>query len=37
MPLPGFVKRRAEAMIIHTALRELKQHVEANQREPGHP
>jgi len=29
VPLPGFVKRRAETKIIHTALRELKLHVEA--------
>jgi ribosome-associated toxin RatA of RatAB toxin-antitoxin module len=29
VPLPGFVKRRAEARIIHTALRELKSHVES--------
>jgi uncharacterized protein YndB with AHSA1/START domain len=29
VPLPGFVKRRAESRIMHTALRELKQHVEA--------
>jgi ribosome-associated toxin RatA of RatAB toxin-antitoxin module len=28
IPLPGFVKRRAEAIIIHTALRELKARVE---------
>ncbi len=28
VPLPGFVKRRAEAKIIHTALRELRAHVE---------
>lgn len=28
VPLPGFVKRRAEARIIHVALRELKAHVE---------
>jgi uncharacterized protein YndB with AHSA1/START domain len=28
VPLPGFVKRRAEAKIIHTALRELRVHVE---------
>lgn len=28
VPLPGFVKRRAEARIVHTALRELKAHVE---------
>jgi ribosome-associated toxin RatA of RatAB toxin-antitoxin module len=31
-PLPGFVKRRAESMIIHTALRELKQYVEGSTR-----
>jgi uncharacterized membrane protein len=35
VPLPGFVKRRAESKIIHTALRELKQHVEALPKEPG--
>lgn len=29
VPLPGFVKRRAESKIIHTALRELRGHVEA--------
>ena len=29
VPLPGFVKRRAESKIIHTALRELRAHVEA--------
>ena len=29
VPLPGFVKRRAESRIMHTALRELKQYVEA--------
>lgn len=28
VPLPGFVKRRAEARIMNTALRELKAHVE---------
>ena len=28
VPLPGFVKRRAETKIIHTALRELRGHVE---------
>lgn len=28
VPLPGFVKRRAESRIIHTALRELRAHVE---------
>ena len=28
MPLPGFVKRRAEGRIIHTALRDLKARVE---------
>jgi uncharacterized membrane protein len=28
-PLPGFVKRRAQARIIHTALRDLRDHVEA--------
>lgn len=29
VPLPGFVKRRAESKIIHTALRELRAHAEA--------
>jgi hypothetical protein len=29
VPLPGFVKRRAEAKIIHTALRELRSHAQA--------
>ena len=29
IPLPGFVKRRAESIIVHTALGELKAHVEA--------
>ena len=29
VPLPGFVKRRAEQKIIHTALRELRARVEA--------
>jgi hypothetical protein len=28
IPLPGFVKRRAETKIVHTALRELRAHVE---------
>lgn len=28
IPLPAFVKRRAESRIIHTALRELRAHVE---------
>lgn len=28
VPLPGFVKRRAETKIVHTALRELRDHVE---------
>ena len=28
VPLPGFVKRRAESKIMHNALRELKAHVE---------
>ena len=28
VPLPGFVKRRAEQKIVHTALRELRAHVE---------
>ena len=30
VPLPGFVKRRAETKIIHTALDELKHHVESS-------
>jgi ribosome-associated toxin RatA of RatAB toxin-antitoxin module len=30
VPLPGFVKRRAEARIMHLALRELKAHAEAS-------
>jgi len=29
VPLPGFVKRRAEHKIIHTALRELRAHVQS--------
>jgi uncharacterized membrane protein len=29
MPIPGFVKRRAEVWILHTALRQLKARVEA--------
>jgi hypothetical protein len=29
VPIPGFVKRRAEVWILHTALRELKARVEA--------
>ena len=29
LPIPGFVKRRAEGRIMHTALRELKARVEA--------
>jgi uncharacterized protein YndB with AHSA1/START domain len=36
VPLPGFIKRRAESKIINTALRELKQHVEADRSERGH-
>jgi hypothetical protein len=28
VPLPGFVKRRAEAKIINSALRELRAHLE---------
>ncbi len=28
VPLPGFVKRRAESKIVHAALRELRAHVE---------
>jgi ribosome-associated toxin RatA of RatAB toxin-antitoxin module len=31
LPLPGFVKRRAESKIISTALRELKRQVEADE------
>jgi uncharacterized membrane protein len=30
LPIPGFVKRRAEGRIMHTALRELKARVEAS-------
>lgn len=30
VPLPGFVKRRAEARIMHLALRELKAHAEGS-------
>lgn len=30
VPIPGFVKRRAEGKIIHTALRELKRRVESD-------
>jgi ribosome-associated toxin RatA of RatAB toxin-antitoxin module len=42
VPIPGFVKRRAEARIVHTALRELKARVEgqapsASGDEPGEP
>ncbi len=33
VPLPGFVKRRAEFRIMHTALDELKAYVEANTRD----
>lgn len=29
VPLPGFVKRRAQSKIVHTALRELRAHAEA--------
>ena len=29
IPMPGFVKRRAEGKIMGTALRELKKHVES--------
>lgn len=32
IPIPGFVKRRAEGRIVHTALRELKARVEAGER-----
>jgi ribosome-associated toxin RatA of RatAB toxin-antitoxin module len=32
VPLPAFVKRRAESKIMHNALRELKQHVEGQER-----
>jgi hypothetical protein len=28
VPLPGFVKRRAESRIVHTALRDLRSHLE---------
>ncbi len=30
VPLPGFVKRRAEAKLLHTALEDLKQRVESS-------
>jgi uncharacterized membrane protein len=30
VPLPGFVKRRAEGRIMHTALRELRAHLESD-------
>lgn len=33
VPLPGFVKRRAEFIIVHTALRDLKARVEGNEPE----
>jgi hypothetical protein len=29
LPLPGFVKRRAEARLLSTALRSLRDHLEA--------
>jgi hypothetical protein len=29
VPLPGFIKRRAQSRIMHTALEELKAHVES--------
>jgi uncharacterized protein YndB with AHSA1/START domain len=32
LPLPGFVKRRAEARIVHTALEELKNYLESDHR-----
>ena len=35
VPLPGFVKRRAESRIVNTALGELKAYVEASARSPG--
>ncbi|CAN5729956.1 SRPBCC family protein [soil metagenome] len=35
VPLPGFVKRRAESMIVHTALRELKARFEAEASDAG--
>lgn len=35
LPIPGFVKRRAEGRIMHTALRELKARLEASNRGPG--
>lgn len=35
VPLPGFVKRRAESRIMHTALNELKAYVEAADRVRG--
>jgi hypothetical protein len=30
VPIPGFIKRRAEGRIMHTALRQLKARVEAS-------
>jgi hypothetical protein len=36
VPLPSFVKQRAAARIIATALRELKARVEANENRPLH-
>jgi ribosome-associated toxin RatA of RatAB toxin-antitoxin module len=37
VPLPGFVKRRAESRIMHNALRELKAHVESTTAPPPAP
>ena len=37
VPIPGFVKRRAESRIVGTALRELKARVEGGVREAGIP
>jgi ribosome-associated toxin RatA of RatAB toxin-antitoxin module len=35
VPVPGFVKRRAEARVIRTALADLRQRIEGAAREPG--
>jgi uncharacterized protein YndB with AHSA1/START domain len=32
LPLPGFVKRRAEARIVHTALEELRNYLESDEK-----
>jgi uncharacterized protein YndB with AHSA1/START domain len=34
LPMPGFVKRRAEARIIHTALEELRNYLESDEKAP---